>query len=133
MHSLLSGLPAHASALRWREIDLGANDLLAVCDALRAESCPWLLDSALTDAQRGRYSFAGADPWGVLRERGGALELEVRRAPPGGPPLGRCGLSGDLASELRRWLPRLPARCCIGWEIRVRSTCRRRSRVPKRR
>jgi para-aminobenzoate synthetase component 1 len=64
-----------------REIGRGqAADLLSRFAALRRRPCPWLLDSALAHAARGRFSFAGADPWLVLRARGRSIEIECRRA-----------------------------------------------------
>ena len=47
---------------------------------LRSGAFPWLLDSALPSQRLGRFSFAGADPYLLLRARGRSIELECRRA-----------------------------------------------------
>jgi para-aminobenzoate synthetase component 1 len=63
---------------------VAAADPLALFAPLRSSAYPWLLESALPGHALARFSFAGADPWAVLRARvhGAAaeLELEVRRA-----------------------------------------------------
>ena len=42
-------------------------DLLDLFERLRGDPFPWLLDSALPSARLGRHSFAGSDPYLVLR------------------------------------------------------------------
>jgi para-aminobenzoate synthetase component 1 len=63
---------------------LASADPLALFESLRREPLPWLLESALTEHPLARFSFAGADPWAVLRAWAGSgagrVELEVRRA-----------------------------------------------------
>jgi len=53
--------------------------LLSRFESLRGEPYPWLLESARTDSRLGRYSFAGADPYLVLRAFGRDSVLELRR------------------------------------------------------
>jgi len=53
--------------------------LLSRFESLRGEPYPWLLESARTDGRLGRYSFAGADPYLVLRAFGRESVLELRR------------------------------------------------------
>ena len=49
-------------------------------ERLRDAGAPWLLESALPMRGIGRFSFAGADPYLILRARGRDLEIECRRA-----------------------------------------------------
>ncbi len=70
---------SEAVVLRWRELPSVQEDLLGVCEALRAHPCPWLLDSALAQGRLGRYSFAGADPYLIARIVGRRIELHCRR------------------------------------------------------
>ena len=99
--------PSKHVALAWRELPSGV-EALGVFAALRREPCPWLLDSALVGERLGRYSFAGANPWALMRARDGMLELDVRRAVPGGPAQGCTRLGEDPTKRWRHWLPRLP-------------------------
>ncbi|MEN8160944.1 MAG: aminodeoxychorismate synthase component I [Myxococcota bacterium] len=70
----------------------------------------WWLDSALVDARLGRFSFAGAEPWGVLRAFGSRTVCERRRARHEGERPGRSRGFGDPLDALRAWLaPPLPA------------------------
>jgi aminodeoxychorismate synthase component I len=48
-------------------------------ESLREAPLFWWLDSAEVNARLGRYSFAGADPYLVLRGFGDRTELDVRR------------------------------------------------------
>ena len=80
----------------------------AALEALRSGACPWLLESALRGGRRGRHSFAGADPWLVLRARGERIEVECRRAAHPGIPPGRRRLRGDPLEALRACLPPAP-------------------------
>jgi aminodeoxychorismate synthase component I len=94
------------SALALHEIP-GAPEPLAALAALRGRDCPWLLDSALPSPRLSAASFVGADPWLVLRAHGRRVELECRRALPGGPPPGRQRLDGHPLEVLRGQLPRV--------------------------
>ena len=47
-------------------------DWLRVVGRARRRPGFWWLDSALADARLGRFSFAGAEPWFVLRGFGSA-------------------------------------------------------------
>jgi len=94
------------SALRLREIPHPPEPLLAF-ECLRARSQPWLLDSALRSPRLGRYSFAGADPWGVLRVRGSHTELECRRESLPGLERGRSVRLAAPFEALRELLPPL--------------------------
>jgi aminodeoxychorismate synthase component I len=78
-------------------------------EALRGLSHPWLLDSSLPSPGLGRFSFAGADPWAVLRVRGERCELLVLRAVRPGLPAGRRELRGDPFELLRALAPPRPA------------------------
>jgi para-aminobenzoate synthetase component 1 len=94
------------TALALREIQR-CPEPLPVFETLRSRALPWLLDSALRSPRLGRYSFAGADPWLVLRVRGTRTEIEcLRAALPCAQP-GRWVEEGDPLALLRRWLPRL--------------------------
>jgi aminodeoxychorismate synthase component I len=94
------------SALALHEIPSAPGPLAALA-ALRGRDCPWLLDSALPSSRLSAASFAGAEPWLVLRAQGRRVELECRRALPGGPPPGRHLLDGHPLEVLRAQLPRV--------------------------
>ena len=99
--------PVHA-ACAVRELE-PARDLLGAFSALRGDPCPWLLDSALPSARLGRYSFAGADPYLVLRAFGDRIEIDCRRAVHPGLALGRRTLRGDPLAVARDLMPPAPA------------------------
>ncbi len=87
----------------WREIHGADADWPSRFAALRTSAYPWLLDSALASDRLGRFSFAGCDPYAVLRVRGRRLELEVLRAArPGLPATG--DLTGDRVLDAIRGL-----------------------------
>ena len=99
-------------------------------EALRGRAYPWLLDSALPSPRLGRFSFAGADPYLLLRARGSRIELECRRAVHAGLTPGRHVVDGDFFETARALLPRLPAQagaselpfvggalCALGYEL----------------
>jgi aminodeoxychorismate synthase component I len=90
-----------------REVD--AQDVLEAYERLRNGSHPWLLDSALRVRKLGRYSFAGADPYLILRVRGRALELDCRRAVHTGLALGRSTIEASALDGIRSLLPRPPS------------------------
>ena len=85
-----------------------APGLLARFEALRARPYPWLLDSSLPSSRLGRWSFAGAEPYAVLRVRGDACELECRRAVRRGLSVGLQSLRADPLALLRALAPPLP-------------------------
>ncbi len=85
---------------------------LAWLRALRGGSSPWLLESALPGHPLSRFSFAGSDPYAVLR--GWArprrrVEIEGRRAVRPDLPLGRRVSQESPLRALRRLLPRTRA------------------------
>jgi len=96
-----------ATACASREL-ASRGDLLAHFERLRAEPYPWLLDSALPSQRLGRYSFAGADPYLVVRARGTRVELECRRAVRPGLRPGRSVLYADPFAVLRALWPPPP-------------------------
>jgi len=82
-------------------------DWLALVAGLASRPGCWWLDSALAQPPLGRFSFAGAEPWCVLRARGERLEYDERRAPWALPP---ARASGDALAALRALLPARGAR-----------------------
>jgi len=60
--------------------EISARCVVDSFERLRAADCPWLLDSVLRVPELGRFSFAGADPYLLLRARGERVEIECRRA-----------------------------------------------------
>lgn len=75
---------------------------------LRGLHAPWLLESALALPRTGRWSFAGADPYLVMRARGDEVELEGRRAVHPGVAPGRRRMRAPALEVLRRCLPAPP-------------------------
>ncbi|GAF99844.1 unnamed protein product, partial [marine sediment metagenome] len=65
----------------------------------------WWLDSAQVDPRLGRYSYAGADPYLVVRGFGNRTEVEVRRAARPDLPPGQSVLHGPPLDALRDLLP----------------------------
>jgi len=90
-----------------REV-LPARDAPEVLEKLRSGSYPWLLHSALA-CERGRFSFAGADPYLVVRGRGSKIEVECLRAARPGLAIGRRRASGDLLEAVRQLIPEPPS------------------------
>ena len=82
--------------------------LLARFEALRGRPYPWLLDSSLPSPRLGRWSFAGAEPYAVLRVRGECCELECLRAVRRGLEVGRRVLRVDPIELLRSLAPPPP-------------------------
>jgi len=82
-----------------------AADLLGAFQRLGGRPGSWLLDSALADGRLGRFSFAGCDPWALLRARGRDLEIEVRRAAHPAWPPGTHRREGDPLALLRELVP----------------------------
>ncbi len=97
------------TGLALRELAAEPGGLLARFGPLRSGAYPWLLDSALEDGRLGRFSFAGCDPYAVLRITGRAYTLDVRR--PVRPDLAALSVCGeaDPFELIRRILPRPPA------------------------
>ena len=67
------------TGLALRELDAPPGGLLECFESLRTGAYPWLLDSALESPRLGRFSFAGCDPYAVLRVTGRSYALEIRR------------------------------------------------------
>ncbi|MCZ6784425.1 MAG: aminodeoxychorismate synthase component I [Proteobacteria bacterium] len=85
-----------------------STDLLSAADRLQADCYPWLLDSALTDSRLGRSSFAGSDPYLVVRAFGDRIELDCRRAVRPGWTVGRSVVEHDPLDVVRQLLPPPP-------------------------
>jgi len=68
-------------AIRQRALEYVDDGHLAVFEALPRDGSRWLLDSAHRHARLGRYSFAGSDPYAVLRAFEDRIEVDRRRAP----------------------------------------------------
>ncbi|MFP6638710.1 MAG: aminodeoxychorismate synthase component I [Myxococcota bacterium] len=94
-----------AVALEWRECSLADQGLLRAFDTLRQDAFPWLLDSALHEHGLGRFSFAGSDPYLVLRINGGEIEEHCRRPVRLGAHVGHSLVESDPIDWLRRVLP----------------------------
>jgi aminodeoxychorismate synthase component I len=75
---------------------------------LRSDPYPWLLDSALP-SKLGRYSFAGADPYLVVRGHGMETEIECTRAVRPGLSVGRSVATGNSLEVVRELMPEPPA------------------------
>jgi aminodeoxychorismate synthase component I len=95
------------SACAVRELSAGA-DWLRVVGGLRRRPGFWWLDSARVDARLGRFSFAGAEPWCVLRCSGKRNLWQVLRAIRPHQPVGRSVHAGDPLEALRSLLPAAP-------------------------
>ncbi len=121
--------PPEHTALALCEIS-PSREPVGAFEALRGRAYPWLLDSALPSPRLGRFSFAGADPYLLLRARGASIELECRRAVHAGLTPGRHVVDGDFFETARALLPRLPAQagaselpfvggalCALGYEL----------------
>jgi para-aminobenzoate synthetase component 1 len=83
-------------------------DAVSAFERLRAGPLPWLLDSALPSLRLGRHSFAGCDPYLVVRAWGRRVELECRRAVVPGLRPGRRVVEGDPFEVVRSLLPGPP-------------------------
>jgi len=79
-----------------------------IASLLRTASHFWWLDSALTSRSRGRYSFAGADPYLVVRASGSIVELQCFRAVHPGLEVGTRWVSGDALEIAASLLPASP-------------------------
>ncbi len=101
-------MQVRVSACAVYELPAGA-DWLRIVAGLRRRPGFWWLDSARVDARLGRFSFAGAEPWCVLRSFGTRSEVEVLRSPRPAQPLGTRVVWGDPLEALRALLPSRPA------------------------
>ena len=81
-------------------------------ERLRAAGAPWLLESALPLRGAGRFSFAGADPYLIVRARGLELEIECRRAAYERLAVGVSCERGPALAALRARLPAPPRDAC---------------------
>jgi anthranilate/para-aminobenzoate synthase component I len=97
-----------ASACAVRELP-PRTDWLRLVGGLAARPGFWWLDSALADARLGRFSFAGAEPWAVLRSWGARSLLETRRPRHAGERSGASRAFSDPWSALRSLLEPAPA------------------------
>jgi len=73
---------------------------------LRSDSVPWLLESALRGGPSGRFSFAGSNPYAILRVHGDRLDVELFRKLR--PSLDGIDRELPWIDALRQWLPRVP-------------------------
>jgi len=101
-------MPPLASACAVRELP-ARTEWLRVVGGLATRPGFWWLDSALEDARLGRFSFAGAEPWLILRTHGARATGEVRRARHPGDTLGRRAWLDDAFDALRLSLLPAPA------------------------
>jgi aminodeoxychorismate synthase component I len=95
------------TAVAVRELGSGF-DLPATFELLRGQPFAWLLDSALPGPRLGRFSFAGADPYLVIRFQHGAVELECRRAARSDLVPGRTAIDCDPLELVRQLMPPPP-------------------------
>ena len=100
--------PAVFSACAVRELP-ARTPWLRVVGGLSRRPGFWWLDSALEDARLGRFSFASAEPWLVLRGFGARCVSDLRSARHAGEKAGRSICFGDPLDALRTLLrPALP-------------------------
>jgi aminodeoxychorismate synthase component I len=83
-------------------------DWLAAVAAIETEPGFWWLDAALPGPRLGRYSYAGADPWLVVRASGSEVSLELRRPQLAGTRAGTQRVTGDPLEIVRALLPPPP-------------------------
>jgi para-aminobenzoate synthetase component I len=102
-----AGNPSIVAAAAIDELP-GGDSLLPLAEALHARPGAWWLDSSLAGGRFGRFSFAGAEPYAILRFWRDAGEIECLRAVRPDLPLGRRRLAGDPLAALRRVLPPPP-------------------------
>ena len=98
------------TAVHVRELS-PAPDPVALLERLRGSPYPWLLDSALPTSRLGCLSFAGADPYLVVRASAvsGRSQLECRRHVRPDLELGRHASSRDPFELVRELLPPPPS------------------------
>ena len=94
-------------ALTVRELPV-TTDVIAAFESLRSGPYPWLLDSGAAPGapslQVARYSFAGCDPYAVLRSFGRRSALSCSRSVAPELPVGEQTLYGDPLEIMRRVL-----------------------------
>ena len=97
------------TALVLRELTALPDGLFSRFAQIRREPYAWLLESTRVDGRFGRFSFAGADPYLVLRVFGRESVLEQRRKVR--PDLHEMPtrVGGDPLELLRRLMPPRPA------------------------
>jgi aminodeoxychorismate synthase component I len=83
-------------------------DAPAALERLRGAGAAWLLDSAVPSPGTGRYSFAGADPYLIVRCRGLDVQIECRRAVYEGLTIGTSHGRAPALEALRALLPAAP-------------------------
>jgi para-aminobenzoate synthetase component 1 len=96
------------TALHARELP-HVPDGAALVAALREQGLAWWLDSALACGARSRFSFAGADPYQVLRTWGAESRLACRRALHAGQEPGEAIHVVPPLALVRSLLPAPPA------------------------
>jgi aminodeoxychorismate synthase component I len=77
-----------------------------VVERLRTRSGFWLFESVKSGDRLGCWSFAGCDPYAVLRASGDRIEAIGHRAITDGWPPTRTVWRGDPFDAVRAWLPR---------------------------
>ncbi len=85
------------------------SDWLRLVGGLARRPGFWWLDSALIDARLGRFSFAGAEPWCVLRVYGSRIQTDVARTRHAGERTGRSVAFAAPFDALRAALGPPPA------------------------
>jgi aminodeoxychorismate synthase component I len=89
--------------------EIATRNALDALERLRDGSHPWLLDSALRLPGLGRFSFAGVDPYLILRARGPRVEIECRRAVYPGLATGHHAFEIGALEAIRSLLPPVPS------------------------
>ncbi len=100
------------TAIQARELSCPLDGLVAF-ESLRRQPYGWWLDSAsapaVSEPRLARYSFAGSDPYLVLRSFGSQSELEWRRRIRPGLEATNEHIEGDPLAVLQSLLPEAPA------------------------
>ena len=105
-------LPPGRACIEVCELRARAGPARALRRPARAGPTPWLLDSSLPSARLGRWSFAGAEPWAILRVRADHCEIECLRAVRPGLAVGRRVLREDPLDAAARARPARSRRAC---------------------
>jgi aminodeoxychorismate synthase component I len=85
-----------------------ADSLLPVSDALHDRPGAWWLDSAQPGGALGRFSFAGAEPYAIVRAFGNDVTVDTFRPVRADLPPGRTKLAGGALAALRTLLAPQP-------------------------